>query len=377
MNAGDLLFRIDPEPYRIAIAQNDAAIAAAQVKVIGMETELSNTGVDINGASEDVAFYEQEYRRQSELMQRGFTTRARLQAAQHALSDARTKLGNAQADAAKARAALATAPVAPGVNPALLAAQAQRRKAMLDLARTDVRAPVSGTVTQADRLQLGQMMTSGLPALTIVVSDKSWIEANFKETDLAQMHVGQPARLTFDAYPEIKLKGHIASIGAGTGSEFIGAAGAERQWQLGQSDPARAGAYCPGWQAVAPADRRAIDPCRHRHQQVALPALTAVRRQAAAGNKTSRLADAGGGAGLAVPVFRRDHRQCRIALHEGFAGSIDRNRQLGADQFHHGHRDCHADMRLAVRLFRIAQSVHVCDSALPGLLGGLRRRDLR
>ena len=219
VRAGDVLFRIDQEPYRIAIAQNDAAIAAAQVKVIGMETELSTTGVDIAGAGEDVAFYEQEYRRQSELMERGFSTRARLQAAQHALSDARSKLGTAQADAAKARAALATAPVAPGVNPALLSAQAQRRKALLDFARTEVRAPVSGTVTQADRLQRGQMMTTGLPALTIVVSDRSWVEANFKETDLAQMRVGQPAKLDFDAYPEIKLRGHIASIGAGTGSE--------------------------------------------------------------------------------------------------------------------------------------------------------------
>ena len=217
---GDLLFRIDPEPYRIALAQNDAAIAAAQVKVIGLQTDLSNTGVDISGAREDVGFYTQEYRRQSELMQQGFTTRARLEAAQHALDDARSKLGKAQAEAAKARSALATGSVAPGVNPALLAAQAQRRKALLDLSRTDVRAPVGGTVTQADRLQIGQMMTLGLPALTLVVSDKSWIEANFKETDLAHMHIGQPATLTFDAYPELKIKGHVASIGAGTGSEF-------------------------------------------------------------------------------------------------------------------------------------------------------------
>ena len=102
----------------------------------------------------------------------------------------------------------------------MLAAQAQRRKAMLDLSRTEVRAPVSGTISQADRLQLGQMMTVGLPALTIVVSDNSWVEANFKETDLAHMRVGQPAELTFDAYPDCRLTGHVASIGAGTGSEF-------------------------------------------------------------------------------------------------------------------------------------------------------------
>jgi membrane fusion protein (multidrug efflux system) len=217
---GDLLFRIDAEPMRIALAQADAAIAAAQVKVIGMETKLHSTGVDITGAREDVAFYEQEYRRQAELMDRGFTTKVRLQQAQHALDDARSKVSRAQADAAEARADLATGSVAPGVNPALLSALAQRRKALLDLSRTDVLAPVSGMVSQASRLQLGQMVTVGLPALTLVVSDKSWIEANFKETDLARMRIGQPVDLSFDAYPDMKVKGHVASIGAGTGSEF-------------------------------------------------------------------------------------------------------------------------------------------------------------
>jgi membrane fusion protein, multidrug efflux system len=79
---------------------------------------------------------------------------------------------------------------------------------------------VAGVVSQADRLQIGQMMTQGLPAVSIVVSDRSWVEANFKETDLKNMHVGQPAELSLDAYPDMTLKGHIASIGAGTGSEF-------------------------------------------------------------------------------------------------------------------------------------------------------------
>jgi membrane fusion protein, multidrug efflux system len=217
---GDLLFRIDPEPYRIAIAQADAAIAAAQVRVAGMETELSATGIDIEAARQGVTFYEQEYRRQAELMERGFTTRARLQAAEHALSDARAKLANARAEQIKARAALATGAAAPGVNPGVLAGEVQKRRAQLDLARTEVRAPVSGKVSSADRLQVGQMMQSALPALTIVASDRSWVEANFKETDLAHMRVGQPATLTFDAYPAMKLKGHVASIGAGTGSEF-------------------------------------------------------------------------------------------------------------------------------------------------------------
>jgi membrane fusion protein (multidrug efflux system) len=220
VNEGDLLFRIDPEPYRIAIEQADAAIAAAQVRVSALQTEFQTTGVDIDSAREDVAFYEKEYQRQSSLMQAGFTTRARLQAAEHALSDARSRVASAQAGATKARAALATGSAAPGVNPAIKAGQAQRDQAMLNLSRTEVRAPVSGIVSQADRLQPGQMMVQGLPGVTIVASNKSWIEANFKETDLAHMRVGQPAEITFDAYPDLKVRGKVSSIGAGTGSEF-------------------------------------------------------------------------------------------------------------------------------------------------------------
>ncbi len=217
---GDLLFRIDPAPYRIAIEQADASIAAAQVRVSSLQTEYQTTNVDIDSAREDVAFYEKEYQRQSSLMQDGFTTRARLQAAEHALSDARSRVASALADATKARAALATGSAAPGVNPAIKAGQVQREQAMLNLSRTEVRAPVAGVVSQADRLQPGQMMVQGLPGVTIVASSKSWIEANFKETDLAKMRVGQPAEITFDAYPDLKVRGKVSSIGAGTGSEF-------------------------------------------------------------------------------------------------------------------------------------------------------------
>lgn len=220
VKAGDLLFRIDPEPYQLAAAQADATIASAQVRLTSLETDFRASGVDIASAREDVSFFANEYDRQSKLMQTGFTTKARLQEAEHALSEARSRLATAEADALKARAQLATGAAAPGVNPQVLAAQVQKRKALLDLSKTSVVAPETGVVSQSDRLQVGQMMVSGLPAVTIVSTAGSWVEANFKETDLNNMRIGQPAELTFDAYPKLKLKGHVASIGAGTGSEF-------------------------------------------------------------------------------------------------------------------------------------------------------------
>jgi membrane fusion protein (multidrug efflux system) len=220
VKAGDLLFRVDPAPFRIAAAQADAAIAAAQVKVGSMETELRGSSVDIDSARDDVAFYQKNYQRQAELLRNGFTTRASFEVADHALANARSRLSNAIAESAKMRADLATGQAAPGVNPAVLAGRVQKEQALLNLRRTEVRAPVSGIVSQANRLQVGQLLPQSLPALSIVVDGHSWIEANFKETDLADMRIGQPVDIEVAAYRGMKLKGHVASIGAGTGSEF-------------------------------------------------------------------------------------------------------------------------------------------------------------
>ncbi|MFL9842606.1 HlyD family secretion protein [Sphingomonas sp. ST-64] len=220
VKAGDLLFRIDPEPYRIALAQADAAIANAQVQVTTLQASYQGTGADIQAARDRIASAQEDFARQKALMDRGFTTRARFEQAQHAVEQARASYQSAVASADEARAKLSSGNAVPGVNPAIAAARAQREKALLDLERTARRAPVDGVISQSDRLQVGQMMMSGLPAVTIVRSGGSWVEANFKETDLAEMRVGQPAEVSFDAYPGLKLKGHVASIGAGTGSEF-------------------------------------------------------------------------------------------------------------------------------------------------------------
>lgn len=220
VKAGDLLFVIDPRPYQIALAQAEAAMASAQVKVIGLEADFDTRSVDIESAQANLAFNQDKYKRQLALMKQGFTAKAALDSSKHDLSEAQTRLSTALADAAKSRAALANGAALPSENPAIAAARVQREKALLDLARTQVRAPVSGIVSQSTRLQTGQMMVSGLPAVSIVASNRSWIEANFKETDLNRMKVGQSVEITFDAYPDLKIKGHVQGIGAGTRSEF-------------------------------------------------------------------------------------------------------------------------------------------------------------
>lgn len=218
VRAGQLLFRIDADPYALQIAEAEAAIDAATVEVGSLTAGLGAAQVDIGAAREDIAFAEATYRRQAALMERGFTTRAALDAARHAVQQAREKLRQAEADTRAAESRLAAG--RGGSSPAVEAARVRREQARLNLSRTTIRAPRAGRVAQVDRLLVGQMLVQGLSALTIVDTAHPWVEANFKETDLADMRVGQRAEIRFDAYPGLTVKGHVASIGAGTGAEF-------------------------------------------------------------------------------------------------------------------------------------------------------------
>ena len=213
---GDLLFRIDPQPYRVALEQAQAALAAAELQTQVLRTTAAGTGGDIRGAQANLAIKQNALGRQQALLKQGFTTRANYEDALNEVRSAETQLADA-----RARAANASAAVAPGGNqPQIAQAQAAVDKARLDLSRTDVRAPMDGVVENADKLQIGQMAVEGVGMISVVHSATAWVEANFKEKDLARMAPGQRATIQVDAYGGEKFDAHVQSIGAGTGSEF-------------------------------------------------------------------------------------------------------------------------------------------------------------
>lgn len=220
VSAGDVLLRIDPEPYRIALAQADAALAEARVDVSTKATDGGGAAADIAGARADLTLAQATWSRQKALMDRGFTTRAAFDAATQQVSAARARIASAQADAARARQQMGSGAAGSTVPAAIQNALARREKAALDLSRTVVRAPHDGIVSQTGRLQVGNLTPSGVPALTLVAARGAYVEANFKETDLDHMRVGQSARIEFDAYPDLEVHGRVQSIGAGTGSQF-------------------------------------------------------------------------------------------------------------------------------------------------------------
>jgi membrane fusion protein (multidrug efflux system) len=212
---GDVLFRIDPQPYQVALEQAQAQLAAARLQTTQLQTQAAGTGADITGEQANLAIKQNALGRQQALLKQGFTTRSDYDDALNEVKTAEQQLADA-----KARAANAHAAIAPGEQPSIAQAQAAIDKAKLDLSRTTIRAPMDGIVENADNLQVGQMAVTGLGMLSLVHSKTAWVEANFKEKDVGKMVPGQRASVEVDAYPGKKFEAHVQSIGAGTGSEF-------------------------------------------------------------------------------------------------------------------------------------------------------------
>jgi membrane fusion protein (multidrug efflux system) len=212
---GDILFRIDPQPYRVALEQAQAQLATAQLQTQVLKTTAAGTSGDIAGAEANLSIQRNAFARQQALLKQGFTTRAAYEDALNEVKKAETQLADA-----RARAANASAAVAPGEQPQVAQAQAAVDKARLDLQRTEVRAPMDGVIENADKLQVGQMAVLGVGMVSLVHSNSAWVEANFKEKDVGRMVPGQKATIQVDAYGGEKFAAHVASIGAGTGSQF-------------------------------------------------------------------------------------------------------------------------------------------------------------
>jgi len=215
VHRGDLLFRIDPQPYRVALEQAQAQLSNARLQTTVLQTTAAGTSGDITGAQANLAIKRNALGRQQALLKQGFTTRSDYEDALNEVRTAETQLADAQARAANAHAA-----VAPGQQPQIAQAQAAVDKARLDLERTDVRAPMDGIIENADKLQVGQMAVLGVGMVSLVHSSNAWVEANFKEKDVGRMVPGERATIEVDAYSGQKFEGYIQSIGAGTGSEF-------------------------------------------------------------------------------------------------------------------------------------------------------------
>ncbi|RFC68589.1 MULTISPECIES: HlyD family secretion protein [Mesorhizobium] len=218
---GETLFVIDQEPYRIALAQADASLGAARLKVEELRAAYSQAIASQRVSEEEVKYFQSELDRQSELTRKGVGTAAALDSARRDLIKANEELSSAKEQVAGALAALGgSSDIETDKHPTVLAALAERDKALFNLSQATIKAAGDGVVYQAASIKPGQFVTIGTPLFTLVETGDTWVDANFKETQLTHMKVGQEAEITLDTFPNKPLKAVVDSIGAGTGAEF-------------------------------------------------------------------------------------------------------------------------------------------------------------
>ncbi|MBY0322837.1 MAG: HlyD family secretion protein [Reyranella sp.] len=218
---GQVLFTLDQEPFKIALAGAEANLGTVRNQLVTLQATYRQKLAQVAQARTDVAFYETGFQRQQDLLKRGVSAQATFDQAKRDLDAARERVIMAQNDAGATLAQLGGNVDAPiEQNPNYLAAQAQVDKARRDLSRTTVTAPIPGIVTNVDALQVGEYLPAAQAAFSLVSSADVWIEANPKESDLTYLKAGAAAVVTIDAYPGREWQATVTSLAPATGTEF-------------------------------------------------------------------------------------------------------------------------------------------------------------
>jgi membrane fusion protein (multidrug efflux system) len=210
VTAGQALFEIDAEPFRLAAAQAEARVANVRTDFANVKANLAATERLIELAQQTVKLRQNDVDRKGTLLATRAGSQVDADTAAAALVNART-----QADQ------LLDDPNLPIEKyPAYMQAMAALDQARRDLQHTIVRAPLAGTATQVPSIQLGRYVTAGTPVFAIVDDDHPWVDANPKETDVTYLRLGQSASLKVDAFPDQTFVGTVTAVSPGTGAQF-------------------------------------------------------------------------------------------------------------------------------------------------------------
>jgi membrane fusion protein, multidrug efflux system len=213
---GEVLIQLDPRDAEVALAQAKANLAQTVRDVAQLFAEEARDEALVETQQVQLAQANQDVARDHPLLAVHGVSQETLQHEQNAVDSARAGLRQAQATLASTRAAIAG--TTPATHPRVLQAEANLRAAWLASARTRVLAPVSGYVVRR-AVQLGQQVSSGTEMLAILPVDSMWIDANFKENQLASLRIGQPVSVSADMYgSHVHYHGRLLGLTPGTGS---------------------------------------------------------------------------------------------------------------------------------------------------------------
>jgi membrane fusion protein (multidrug efflux system) len=221
VHRGATLFRLDDAPFRIAVNDAAARLADTWLQIESLKSTYRQRLVELRAARDTQSYAQQQYDRQTRLLVSGIASQAQFDQAAHALDAARQQVANVQQQIGVALANLGGDPnIRPERHPLVEQAQAALDRAQLNLSYTVISAPTDGVVAKVEQLQVGDTIAASTPVFAQVSTRDVWIEANFKEVQLARMLPGQAATVEIDRYPGIRFSAEVMSVSPGTGSQF-------------------------------------------------------------------------------------------------------------------------------------------------------------
>ncbi len=218
--AGTLLFRINPQPYEIAVARAKARMDVIRTEVGSLRAEHRATLLEAAETRERIRFLEKQLERQVKLKEYGMTRGDTYDEARLNLEVARRQLASVEENANRVLANLSGDPKLPAeLHPRFAEAKTELDEALMNLERTRIVAPSAGIISNM-KLRAGEFAESGAALFSLIESGQMWVEANFKETQLANMDVGQAAHVISDIHPDKSWPATVTAIAPATGAEF-------------------------------------------------------------------------------------------------------------------------------------------------------------
>jgi membrane fusion protein, multidrug efflux system len=221
VKAGEALFSLDPLPFQLKLDQAKAQLGNVRDQLDALKANYRNVQAQIKQADDQIAFNQLQYQRQQILARQQVSPQTALDQARLNLQTSQQNLASLQAQSASIVANLDGNPDIPiEQHPQYQQALAQRDEAARELRDTVVRAPFDGTVTDVPSLRPGMYLQASTTGFYLVDTDRVWVEAQPKETELTYVRAGEPATVTVDTYPGREWHGTVASLGPAAQSEF-------------------------------------------------------------------------------------------------------------------------------------------------------------
>ena len=218
VHEGQVLINFDPNDAEVGLQSAQANLARTVRQVRGLYSNVDGMKAQVNAQQAEVQKAQDNFNRRKNLAAGGAISQEELSHARDDLTSAQNALANARQQL-KTTSALVDDTVVSS-HPDVMSAAAQLRQAYLNNSRSTLIAPVTGYVAKRS-VQLGQRVQPGTALMAVIPLDQLWIDANFKETQLRDMRIGQPVDIQADLYgSDVKFSGTIDSLGAGTGSAF-------------------------------------------------------------------------------------------------------------------------------------------------------------